>query len=251
MATIKRTMLELLSDILDELEADPVNDLDDTEEATIITNIIINSFWDIIATRDIPEHEDIIRLTSAADNTSPTALIIPDATKQIKELRYNKSDDAVLEYRKLKWLEGSEFLDMVNRRDSSDSSVDTAVTLTNSVQLLVYNDKPPAYWTTFDNYYVYCDAYDSDVESTLQGTKCQAIAVTYPSITRSASHVLDLEESHMQYLYNEVLSRASLRINETPDQKAEQWANRHRASLQWTKHREGSKVWRRNFGRSR
>lgn len=250
MASIKRTMLELVQDILDELESDNVNDLDDTEEATRVTNMLIQTYWDIQANREIPEKRELVRLTALADGSRPTTLQIPDLVKKMHWWKYNKTLTTTKEFRDVIYEEPDSFIARLNSRDSSASNVVTSLTVDNSIELLVYNDKHPSYWSSFDNNYIICDSYDSDLDTTLQASKTQAWCTVYPTFTRAAATVLDLEESAMQYLYNETLAKASLRLNEQEDPHAVKWARRHRSSLQQTKFRDGNNINRRRYGRT-
>jgi len=250
MASIKRTMLELVSDILEDIEADAVNDLDDSEESARITNMLIQTYWDLVANRSVPEHKKLIRLTALADATRPTTLQIPDLVKKLHSWKYNKSvDGTTKEFRDVEYEEPMKFLERLNSRDSSSSDVVTSLTVADSIELLVYNDKHPSYWTSFDNDYIVCDSYKSTVDTTLQASKTQAYATVFPTITRAAGTVLDLEEAAMQYLYNETLAKASARLNEQEDPHANKWAKRHRSSLQSMKFRDGEPRYRRAYGR--
>lgn len=250
MADLDRTLGTLVSDILTELKADVVTDLDDTEESTIVTNIILNTFWDMVANRDIPDHVELTRLDALGDSTRPTTLRIPATIKKVDWFKYNKTLTTTKEYRTVNWEDPLSFIERLNSRDSSASNVVTSLTVDNSVELLVYNDKHPSYWTSFDNKHIICDSYLASLDTTLQNSKTQILAIKVPSITRTWASSLDLEEVYIQFLYNEALSKASLRINETGDQKAEQWARRHRAAVQSSGDRTGRKTKVNDFGRS-
>lgn len=250
MASMKRTMLEMVSDICEEIEADPVNDLDDSEESIRVTKLLMNTYWDMIANRMIPEHKELFRLTALADVTRPTTLQFPDLMKKLDWFKYDiNTSGTKIEYSEVKWMEPQDFIEMLNARDSSASDVTTALSVGNSVDLLVYNDKMPDYWTTFDNDYVVCDSFDSSVENTLQQSNTQCYGWVYPTITRANATIIDLQETQLQFLYNETLAKASLKLIEDEDPHANKWAKRHRSSLQSTKYREGDKVWRRRYGR--
>lgn len=244
-------MLELVSDICEEIEADPVNDLDDSEESIRVTKLLMNTYWDMLANRMIPEHKELFRLTALADVTRPTTLQFPDLMKRLEWFKYDiNTDGTKIEFREVKYMEPDSFIDMLNSRDSSASTVDTALSVDNSVELLVYNDRMPVYWTTFDNKHVVCDSYDSDVENTLQQSNTQCYGWVYPTLTRANNTVIDLEETQTQFLYNETLAKASLKLIEDEDPHANKWAKRHRSSLQDYADRQGAPRWRRMYGRS-
>jgi hypothetical protein len=247
---MKKTLLEIVQDILNDLDADTVNSISDTEESDQVTDIVIATYFDLISDRVIPEHFEVFRLDAAADSTRPTHLILPDDVASLQKFWYNKSEDGEQQYRDMIYEEPLDFLSRLNRRDSSSTSVTTSLSIDESVQLLVYNDRWPTYFTSFDNKYIVCDAHHSTYDTTLQQSKTSCYGEIIPSVTRSDTFTFDFESKYFPYLVAEAKSRAFSVTHKTLDPKVEQWARRHKSFIQKEKHRIDLPNRQRNYGRT-
>jgi len=83
------------------------------------------------------------------------------------------------------------------------------------------------------------DSYDIAVDDTLQESKVQAQGYVFPLWTTSDSFIPDLPEEAFTLLLEEAKSRASLKLKQVQDVKAEQEAgrqNRWLARKDWRVH---------------
>lgn len=238
MASMKRTLLEIVQAIIEDLDSDEVNSIDDTVEATQIANIVANTYFDLIANRDIPEHKELDQLLGLADASFPNYLQLPDDVARAPDLfYYNKSQDGDKEYRPVLWEDPERFLRRVSNRDSSSSDVTTVVDFNGGTDLLIINNKMPQYFTSFDDKFLVCDSWDEDIDDTLQTSKNRAWVEKVPTISITDTATFDIDSNYFPYLYNESLSRCSLRLKAAADEKAEQWSRRHKNFIQSEKHR--------------
>ena len=168
----KMTLLQMVQEILEAIDENPVNDISDTPAASKVSKIVRQVYDQEFAYGDWPHLRYIGQLTGLGDVTKPTVLKIPDAVARLEEVRYKYTDDnGNLRHPVITHIEDpQEFLDLVMSRTSSDSEVETCIVPSvDTVSVLVYNDRQPKYWTTFDDEYIVMDAYDSTVEASLQG----------------------------------------------------------------------------------
>lgn len=250
MVALKRDLLAIVQDILNELDSDTVNSIDDTIEATQVAGIIQNVFFDLIANKTIPEHKELFRLDALGDNTRPTYLKLPSTVKSLDWFKYNKdTDSGEYQYELLTKLTPLEFMNKVDSRDASASNVYVMPDIVNSTEIMVYNDRMPSYWTTFDDLHIVCDAWDDVEEDTLQQSKNKAYGTLFPTFTLSDTFTMDLDDHLFQYVYNEALSRASENLKGTIHQKGEQWARRHKFFIEADNHRFAQENERVNYGR--
>lgn len=249
MVSMKKDLLQMVQDMLEELDGDQVNSIDDTIEATQIANIIATTYFDLIAHRTIPEHKELFRLNALGDSTRPNYLVIPDDVEKIETFWYNVSDDTKIEYREMRWEDPTLFLRRVSRRDSTSSVVDTVLDFNGNTELLIFNDKMPTYYTTFDDKHIVVDSYDSTVESTLQNSNSRCYGLKTPTVTITDTFTFDIDADYFPYLYNEALSRVAIAQQKTENPKAEQWSRRHRTTLQSEKNRVEQPNRRPNYGR--
>jgi len=246
---MKKTLLEIVQDVLSDLDGDSVNSISDTEESDQVTDIVISTYFDLISDRVIPENFDIFTLDALADSTRPTHLTLPSNISIIKRFWYNKSTTGEKDYDEIHYMDPLDFLSKLNHRNSGSSSITTSLSLTDSTPLLVFNDRMPIYYTSFDNEHIVCDAYDSTVDTTLQSSKTQGYGELIPTVTRSDSFIFDMESKYFPYLIAEAKSTAFSILQKTMNPKIEQRARRHKSFIQKEKYRLGEPDTRRNYGR--
>lgn len=223
---MKRTLLQLTQSILSDLDSEPVNSISDTEEAGQVASVIRDTYFNIIAARDIPEHDRLLKLTSLSDNTLPTHFRYPDNCKEIRVFEYDG--------REVYWKDPVRFLsDMSESGDDIISVIDPLSTTT----LYVRNSKAPRYYTSFDDQYIVCDSYDADVENTLQESKTRCWGTVYPTFTMSDGFTADLDEDMFPYLLAEAKSVCFSLFKSGSDPKIEQAARRLKSYIQNDKYK--------------
>jgi hypothetical protein len=252
MVAMKRTLLEIVQNILNDLDSDEVNSIDDTIEATQVANIVANTYFDLISDRVIPEHKELFKLTALADSTRPNYLVLPDNIGVIEEFWYDVNTDGTkLEYREITWLDPLDFIRKVAGQDSSASNTITVPDFNGSTDLVVFNDKMPTFYTSFDNEHIVTDSYDVAVDTTLANSKTRGYGTVIPTVTLEDSFQFDFESKYFPYLVAEAKSRSFSIIHKTVDQKVEQTARRHKNFIQKEKYRfEDQRVSRRAYGRN-
>lgn len=238
------TLLTVVQDILEAIESEPVNSLGDSFEATQIAGICRDTFNGMVTSRIIPEHRELIKLTSLSDNTKPTHLKY--VGEQIDWINYNVSTDGGTEYRTIKYREPYLFLKL-NKYNSDDSVVVSDVN--SSTSIIIKNDKMPTYYTSFDDEHVVMDSYDSTVDSVLQESKTQAWGQVRPTFLIQDSYEIDLDNSTFNIFYDESLSTTFSILKSGIDSKVEQRARRSRNWLQNNKFRETRENTRNKYGR--
>ncbi len=246
----KYTVLQMTQSILSDMNSDEVNSITDTTEALQVANIIKDSYYDIITEGDWPHLQTLMALTSSGDATKPTHMGIPENVQEIKVIKYNcrLSTDTRDNYKDITYLEPDEFLKNSMGNISSNSNVST-ITDFSGVSFMVLNDKPPSYWTSFDNEWIVFDSYDSAVDSIMQASKSQCLALREPSFTISDSFVPDLPSKAFPYLLSESKSAAFLALKNTANAKEEQRANRQKMRMSRERWRVGGGIKFPNYGR--
>lgn len=237
---MKYTLLEITQDILNDLDSDEVNSISDTVESQQVAQIIKTCYFEMIANRNWPHLRKLIQLNSLADLTKPNYLKCPENLKQLDFFKYDmhKVDQTTIVINEVKYKEPDSFLRYISGRNSDADFIDTIIDFSGSV-LLVANNVPPTYWTSFDDQYIVTDAYDSAVEDTLQSSKTQCLAYMHPTWTHTNEAVPNLPEEAFPALVEEAKSTAFLALKQVANQKAEQKANRQNRWLSrkaWAAH---------------
>jgi hypothetical protein len=224
---MKKTLLEITQNVLSVLDSEDVDAIGDTEEALQVVDIIEAVYYDIISTRDIPEHHELIKLTALSDSAYPTHFTYPENVKVIEKLDYKNSDG---DYRTITWCDPLAFLDRTDGLQSdytsvSDKNAGTTLRIANTVH--------PTFYTSFDDNYIVMNGHETTVEATLQASKVRAYGVVYPVFDKTdGSSTPDLDAVLFPYFINECKSTAQSLLKGGSDPKTEQAARRQKSFMQ-------------------
>lgn len=232
---MKKTLLEIVIDILNAIDGDEVNSISDTVEALQTAKDIENVYYDIIGRKDWQFLRQLTALDSVSDNERPTHLLIPAHTSKMEFINYNnrKAGQTRTFYRPMHYKFPDEFLVAVNARDDSQDNYDL-ITDYNGARFSVKNDSHPTYFTSFDDVYIVADAYDSAVESTLMGQHTQASLFKTPQWSVDDNYVPEFPEEMFPMFVAECMTYAILKKKDALEQKTEQTAGRHSRHLSQT-----------------
>jgi hypothetical protein len=221
----RMTLLEIVQDILNDQDGDEVDSITETLESQQVANIVRSVYEHIIDGRDWPHLYELFQLTSSADADFPTYLTIPDDIEELQWFKYNKKQNVgdADKFEAVNYKPPKDFIEYCNQRNSTSDTVDT-ITDPSGVTIYVLNNSAPMFYTSFDNDTIICDAYDSDVDDTLQTSKTQCYGKRLPVFDLVDSYIPDLPTQAFALLVNEAKSAASLKLRQMPDQKAEQYA---------------------------
>lgn len=224
---MKRTLLDIVQEILSDLDSDEVDSITDTVESEQIATIVKATYYSMISNRLWPHLRRSIQIDSYSDVTKPTHMKIQDEIKELCFINYNKAKlgDVDKKYESLTYLQPDQFIHKTNQEKSSQANVLTVVD-PGGIDLLIRNDKAPTYFTSFDDSTIILDSFDSEVDTTTQNSKVQAQAYVIPAWTHDDTFIPDLPDDAFTALTEEAKSRASARLKQMPDQKAEQESTR-------------------------
>ncbi|AYP28020.1 tubular protein A [Lentibacter phage vB_LenP_ICBM1] len=248
---MKMTLLEMVQNILSDMDSEEINSISDSNEAEQIAQVVKNTYFNMIATRFIPEHSQTIKLTSFSSSARPTHFSFPTRVKNIEFLDYNVSKSVGgVEYRRLKYLSPDEFFGLSDGRDSLSSSVKQVADVGSDSILLIRNDTMPMYYTSFDDDTVVLDSYDASVDATLTSAKTRAYGVKYPTFDAfSDTFVPDIDDTMFPFLLAEAKSTAMSLFKSGSDPKIEQAARRQKVYVQNDMHKVNTGRPKNNYGR--
>lgn len=229
---MKYTLLEIVQEILSDLDSDEVNSIDDTVEAQQVASIVRSTYLAMMSNRNWPHQKQSIQILSSGDPALPTHMKLQEDIKEMCFLNYNsaKENQTKKVYRRMRWLEPEEFLRRANGLNSDNDNVDI-IQDTTGVEILIRNDIAPTVYTSFDDEHIVFDAYDSVVDTTLQESKVQAQAYVMPTWEIVDNFIPDLPDEAFTALVEEAKSKASFKLNQFLDEKAEQEAGRQQRWL--------------------
>jgi hypothetical protein len=247
----KKTLLDIVIDIANDIDTDEVNSINDTPESQQIAQIVKSTYEAIMSNRNWPHTARLVRMNSSGDNTKPNIMTFDENIKELISVYYNKAklEDTRLRYDEVKYIEPDDMLRLFYGRNTDNDIVDV---INDGAQVyVIQNNKAPDYFTSFDDNTLVFDSYDSAVDTTLQTSKTQVRAYVTPVFTLADDFIPDLPEEAFSFLVEEAKSKAAYKIAQKPDEKAEQESRRQN---QWL----SRKAWRveggvkyQRFGRGR
>lgn len=255
---MKRSLLDLTQSILSSLNSDNVNSISDSSESLQVAEIIKNVYFSIVARAELPEHKKLFHLDASTDNSNPVLMYRPDFVNRIEWIKYYDSDVAnntsetgfihdlntdlvqveldsasAPSYKEVKIISPSSFLRMINQFNVNESDVETFEL--DNMKFNFKNAQPPQYCTVINNYSIIFDAYDQNVDSTLQNNKTLCFGQVMPTFEMVDAFIPELDEYKFPLLLSEAKSLAFLELKQTVHQKAEQDSKRQWSNLQKNK----------------
>ena len=224
---MKRTLLSMVQSILSDMDSEDVNAIGDSIEAQQVASVIEDCFYNIVSAREIPEHQQLLKLTALSDIAHPTHFQYPTDVKSIDPL------------------------DFITRMDESSSGSQKVLDKAGGTDLFVLNNVSPTYYTSFDDNFIVFDSYNSAIDTTLQESKSRAYGSVYPSFTISDSFEPDLDDNMLPYLLAEAKSTCFSLFKSGSDPKIEQTARRLKSYVQNDMHKTKTANRRPNYGKYR
>lgn len=236
----KMSLLDIVTDILNDIDGDEVGSISDTVESQQVAQIVKSTFFALMHRRNWRSNRQLLALTPSGDDALPTHMYLPEQLSELSLINYNCQREGQTRkfYKNIKFVYPDDFLRRQNALNDDSPNIDVIQDPT-GVELLIVNNKPPTYWTTFDDKTIVFDSYESAVDDTLQASKCQAFGYLTPEWVHEDDAIPPIPEEDFTLLLEEAKSRASLKIRQVPDQKAEQEAQRQDRWLsrrQWRAH---------------
>lgn len=250
----KYTLLDMVQKVLSATDSDSVNSIADTVESMQVVDIIEDAFYNMITNHQIPEHDKLAKLEPLSDADFPNYLKLPSRVTRVMSVRYDKSITAgELNYGEVHYLDPEEFLRRVISRHASDDNIQTVEDIANGVKLMIYNDRHPHYWTSFDDEHMVFDSFNNTQDSTLQAQKTMVVIKQLPGFTREDTFIPDIDDNLFPTLLNEAKSWAYVQHKQVAHPKAEQNARKQKTFYQKERHRlsAAEKNSGRDYGRGR
>lgn len=251
----KMNVLDIVQATLTSMGSDEVNTIDATPEAYDVAHIVRDCYFNIINSKDWPHLREVISPTPFADPARPTHMKIEDDIQKIindtmyYDMRVEVTDDP--DWARVQYLELDVFLQNTMSRGTnlSNGNVQTVID-PSGFRFYVYNDRAPSYYTSADDETLIFDAYNKEVDVTLQNDKVQVMAYKEPVFTLTDTFVPDLPSKVFPYLLAEVKSVASLEIAQTANAKQEQTSRAYKGWMALEKWRTRGGIRNlNNFGR--
>lgn len=232
----RKTLLEITQNILEEMGSDLVTSISDTTESSQVAALVRQAFEYLMNNRNWDFNRQITTLESPSDSTNPTTFNVPATLQEIIWMKYDNKD--------VTYLDPSEFDDLVKGRSTALSNVTSGG---------FFNDRDPAYWTSYNETQIVFDAYDVTEGDNLLEGRLRVYAYVEPTWTHTDSFYPPvplkyfnlLEDEARSLCYNFILKQPSGKIEKSLLNRQAQMQGGHSATGQG-KHKSNTTV---NYGR--
>lgn len=215
------TWLQMVQDILNDLDADPVDTYTLTVESQQVSQILETCYFNIVDSREWPHFMKAFTITETSVAT-PTHMTIPTDIASIKWVKYDNGTNYTL----VKFLEPWRFMEILDARTTG-----TTITDSNNIKFKILTNAFPTYWTTFDEQTAIFDSYNSP-DTYLRTTKTQCFGMKYPTLTITDGVYVDLPVELYSLLLAEAKAVSFRVLKQTTNPAAEFFAQSQRAKLQ-------------------
>lgn len=260
---MRLTLLELTQSILSSLDSDEVNSISDTTESLQVAQIVQNKYYDIVSRGDLPIQKELFQLDPSNDEDKPVLMLVPSSATSLEWIKYfdtnvldgnqfpshghdintdivsgsMSSPQSAPGYRYVTILPIDQFIDMVNRFNPQDTTVEQ-FNLTDKGKTYTFYYKvnaQPSYCTVISNYQVVFDTFDNTQDSTLQASKTMCWGQMVTPFEMNDNFIPDLDDGQFPLLLNEAKALAYYELKQTPHAKAEQEVKRQWSQVQKNK----------------
>lgn len=232
---MKYTLLEMTQQILYSLDGDEVSSITDTAESTAVAKIIEECYWDLVGQLDLPEHNDFFQLT-ATSSATPSLMTLPSSVMSLDWIKYDSiaTGETDHKYQPVQYLELKNFLDHVMDVSSDDDDVDQfSITIGSSTfNFKVTTNRFPSFYTSYDDYSILFDAYDSDEDAFLKSSKTLCYGSVEPTFTFSDSFTPDMDAKQFVYLLNEAKAQCWSDLKQQINTRAENKSRQNKIDSQ-------------------
>jgi hypothetical protein len=246
----KYTLLDMTQKILASMSSDEVNSIGDTIEAGQVAEVIRQTYYDLVDEHNLPSNSTLFSL-EASNVDQPSRMHIPDFVSKLEWIKYNIKETVgeADRYVEIQYLSPKDFMQVVNGRASTDSTVKQCIYNAN-IYLNILNNVAPRYWTSFDDEYVWFDAFNFSIETNLQESKVQCYGEVRIPLLMEDQAIPTLPENLFGYLLAKSKASCFAVYKQEANPKLEQTERRMRIRVQRNKWKEDIMEYERpNYGK--
>lgn len=235
------TLLDTVKTYLNAIDGFMIDSITETDEAyraaRIARDVYLRLFSDV---SNFKPHGRVLPLESLADLSKPTHLLIPESVQRIQDsvLEYNLDDERT-SYYQLTYLQPLEFLRLIRNRTGTDTGA-VVVTEDTGSEYVVYNNRQPQHWTSFDDQHIVMDSWNLEESDTVVASRTRMYATVIPTFVLEDDFVVPIPV-HLEYTYlDNFVDEAALLMRNEPLPRVAQRARASRIKLQQDHRRSGS-----------
>lgn len=233
---MRYTLKELVDIILSAMDSDEVNSITDTVESNQVALLLKSVYYDIATDLGLPEHDTLFELTASGDSSKPVLMTLPTTVARLDTVSYDNraAADTNVDYSGVQFLTIKDFIDrQQGLREHTTGVAQMEITLNgDTFSFMHHTDRFPSWYTVIGDNSLVFDAYDSDIDATLQSDKTVCEGSLYPTFTLSDTFTPDLDPTQFSYYLNKAKVRAFAELKQVANVEASEEARRQRIVVQ-------------------
>lgn len=210
----KMSLLDMTQNILSALDSDPVSDINETVESQQVVEIIKESFYELMSSRQWPFLQTLTKLEGLGDTANPTMMRIPSGVNKVLWVKYNGKE--------IFYLTPSDFYAKISSSKANTTTVDA-----NGYGVA----SDPSYYTSYDDVHFIFDSRDASVDNTLQQSKSDVFCITEATFSAENTWTPNIPEKYFPLLLSEAKAQAFVNLKQQANGREERKAQRHRVML--------------------
>jgi hypothetical protein len=213
----KKSLYEIVRDTLNIIGGDYVDSIDGSEESEAIAVLARNIYEELLTTSEWDFMRLTTQLVSLSDSEYPTYLRIPTSLTDVQNIRFqHTTSTGKVQRPELYYLSPNDFLEKLYSRDETKEENSVVYEKVSLVPLVIQTNKPPEYWTSFDDEFIVCDSYDEAVWDTLRGEDTIALGTKASTFVLADSYVPELPDNLFPLFEAELREAANNYIRQQP-----------------------------------
>lgn len=224
---IKKTLLEMVQNILSAMDSDEVNSIGDTIEALQVAEVVRDTYEAMVVAEDLAGLEGLVKLDASQDLSRPNVLKAPRELEKADWIRYNDKE--------VVYLTPGAFV----RRSLGHNLDNPNVLLVDGIKIL--NNQDPRYYTSFDDTELFFESYNAAEDNTLQQSKTMVWGKKFYNFEMSDEFIPELPPAMFPRLLSEAKATCFVLFKQVANSKAEAMSRNLKVKSQNDRYRNGSK----------
>lgn len=238
---MRRTLLDIVQDILSAMDSDEVNSINDTAESQQVARAVRNAYLDIVVRANLPEHFDLFELNASNELNKPTLMYRPDNVSEVLWIKYDKREvgDTEPHYQVVTYLSPEEFFSYVlTYQDQNQGDVvryKIPGPNSSSIDICGLNNKHPNFFTSYNDRMILFDSYNKELDDTLMKNKTICYGQFEPVFNLEDDFIPNLDPKQFQLLFNEAKASCFADLKQVVNERAESKVRKGWVTLQHQK----------------
>lgn len=232
------TLLEAVKEYLDAVDGFAVDSIFETDEAQRAARICRRVFFRLFSTVDnLQSNGAFVRLEGNALLSKPVYARLPFETQRVQGSRIEYKNGTA--YSPVQYLDPEDFMELTKGRSSTAEGAQVVQDY-GGAEFVIWNNRQPQYYTSFDGEYVVFDSFDNTVSSTIVAAHARMYVTNEPVFNLDNNFVIPVPTHLVPVFLDNFIDEAALLMRNEALPRTAQFARVGRIKMQQDHRRVGS-----------